>query len=46
MTGYGDGTFRPATTVTRSKLALGLFALAQDPAAWSALGDAPPTVVF
>ena len=46
VAGYGDGTFRPATAVTRSKLAVGLFALAQDPAAWSALGDAPPTVVF
>ncbi|MBL8775914.1 MAG: S-layer homology domain-containing protein [Acidimicrobiales bacterium] len=45
LAGYGDGTFRPTATITRSKLALGLFALAQDPAAWPT-GEAPPTVVF
>lgn len=43
---FGDGTFRTTTVVTRSKLALGLFALAQDPGAWTALEDPPPTVVF
>ncbi|MCB1016254.1 MAG: S-layer homology domain-containing protein [Acidimicrobiales bacterium] len=43
---YADGTFRAAAPVTRSKLALGLFALAQDPGAWGGLAAPPPTVVF
>lgn len=48
VAGFADGTFRPATTVTRARLALGLFALARDPRAWTAVpgGDPPPTVVF
>ena len=46
LAGFGDGTFRPAATVTRSKLALGLFSLAQDPSAWAALDEPPATVVF
>ena len=46
VAGYGDGTFRPGGTVTRAKVAVGLFALAQDPAAWTALDEAPPTAVF
>ncbi len=45
---YPDDSFRPATAVTRAKLAMGLFALAGDPAAWAAVpaGDVPGTVVF
>ena len=46
VTGHGDGTFRPAGTISRSKLAVGLFALAQDPAAWAALDEPPRTAVF
>ena len=46
-TTYPDGTFRPTTSVTRAKLALGLFALAGDPTAWTSLpADPPPAVVF
>jgi hypothetical protein len=44
---FGDGTFRPSQAVTRSKLALGLFALAGDPTAWASVpGETPATVVF
>lgn len=48
VTPYGDGSFRAATTVTRARLATGLFALAQDRAAWASVpgGIRPAAAVY
>lgn len=45
---YGDGTFRSSATVTRARLATGLFALAQDRDAWASVpgGARPAAAVY
>ncbi len=48
VTPYGDGRFRPTATVARARLATGLFALAQDRAAWASVpgGARPAAAVY